>query len=208
MIFLPDQNQGALFIIIRWLISHHIEILATLTGLIYLIYSIRGQILLWLFGILSSALYIYVFFRSKIYADMCISIYYVIISIYGWYHWSFTTGKKGRDLPVSRLTLKSGIILAIVSVVLFLGIIFVLKNFTNSDIAFWDALITALSVTATWMLARKILEHWLIWIFVDMISVLLYIYKGLYPTVVLYMFYTTLAVLGYNEWKVKWRSGE
>jgi nicotinamide mononucleotide transporter len=64
-----------------------------------------------------------------------------------------------------------------------------------------DSLTTALSITATWMLAKKIIEHWLIWIFVDLLSAGLYIYKELWPTVILFLIYTFMALIGYLEWK-------
>ena len=80
-------------------------------------------------------------------------------------------------------------------------IAYILVNFTDSDIPYWDAFTTAFSITATWMLARKIIEHWLIWIVVDLVSAGLYIYKGLYPTTVLFLVFTILAIMAYVEWK-------
>jgi nicotinamide mononucleotide transporter len=191
---------------IKYITGNFIELLATLTGIIYLLLSVKGKKMLWLFGILSSLLYVFVFFRSKIYADMGINIYYVIISIYGWIHWS-NIDSKG-NLPFSRLRLKLIWQLLIVTFVLFVLIAFILTNFTDSDVAIFDALLTAASITATWMLARKILEHWLIWVVVDAISIGLYIYKGLYPTVFLFLFYTVLAVVGFFEWLKLWKAQE
>jgi nicotinamide mononucleotide transporter len=191
---------------IEWLFDNYIEILATITGLIYLIYSVKGKILLWFFGIVTSALYVYVFYQSKIYADMGINIYYVIISIYGWLHWSFAGNSKEKVLPVSKMNLKQGLILLAATLVIFIIIAYILKNFTDSNVAFWDAFITAASISATWMLARKIMEHWLVWVVIDAVSIGLYIYKGLYPTVILFAVYTSLAVLGYYEWQKQWKA--
>ncbi|MCH7658497.1 MAG: nicotinamide mononucleotide transporter, partial [Bacteroidetes bacterium] len=70
-----------------------------------------------------------------------------------------------------------------------------------SDLPYWDAFTTAASIVATWMLARKIIEHWIVWIIIDSVSFCLYIYKELYVTVVLFLIYTTLAFFGYYEWK-------
>jgi nicotinamide mononucleotide transporter len=190
---------------LQWLLVNYIEILATITGLIYLVYSVKGKILLWPFGIITSALYVYVFFRSKIYADMGINIYYVIISIYGWIHWSTGVNTEKHEIPVLRLKLKLGLILALITLIIFIIIAYILNNYTDSDIAYWDAFVTAASITATWMLARKIMEHWLVWIVVDAISMALYIYKGLYPTVLLFAVYSSLAVTGYFEWKKQWK---
>lgn len=188
-------------VMVSWLQGNYIELLATLTGFIYLILSIREKIGLWFFGLCSSALFMFVFYRARIYADMGINAYYVLISIYGWYHWYFDRERNQQQLPVTRITSRMVILLLTLSG-LFYGIIFyILSNYTNSDIAGWDAFTTAFSITATWMLARKILEHWLVWIVVDLVSVGLYLYKGLYPTVGLFSAYTILAAVGYRQWK-------
>ncbi len=188
--------------IIGWLSENYIEILGAILGFLYIIFSIRQNILTWLTGLVTSALYIYVFFVAKFYADMALQVYYVFISIYGWYHWvkGASDGAK-TSLPVSRLKLKTGLVLAVASVVLYVLIFFILKNYTDSPVPQGDALTTALSIVATWMLARKIVEHWLIWIFVDALSMGLYIYKSLWPTVVLFFVYTVMACIGYIQWK-------
>ena len=87
------------------------------------------------------------------------------------------------------------------TVPLFLFIALILERFTDSPLPYWDALTTALSITATWMLARKILEQWYLWILVNTISLVLYVYKGLYPTVVLFSFYAALSLVGYVQWR-------
>ena len=168
--------------IIGWLSENYVELLGAILGFIYIVFSIRQNILTWLTGLVTSALYIYVFFVSKFYADMALQVYYVFISIYGWYHWiKGKTYSSGKKLAVSRLNLSTGIMLAVVSVILYLLIFFILKDYTDSPVPHGDAVTTALSIVATWMLARKILEHWLIWIFVDALSMGLYIYKSLWP---------------------------
>ncbi|MGM0648469.1 MAG: nicotinamide riboside transporter PnuC, partial [Bacteroidota bacterium] len=132
-----------------------------------------------------------------------LQIYYVIMSIYGWIYW-FTGRKKlkhRKKLPIKRTGNKLLLILAIISVLLFFAISYILVNFTDSDVAYGDAFTTALSFVATWMLARKLIEHWIIWIVVNTVSVGLYIYKGLFPTMVLFVVLTVLAFKGYSEWK-------
>ena len=208
MFIAPDKFSGLVYGALSWVFSNYIEVIATLTGLIYLVYSVRGDILLWFFGIVTSGLYIYVFFDAGIYADMGINVYYVLISLYGWYHWRFDKSSAQKELPISRLTRSNGIILLLISLLIFAFIAFVLNRFTNSDIALWDAFTTAFSITATWMLARKIIEHWLVWIVVDLVSAALYIYKGLYPTVLLFVVYTLLAYVGYTSWLKEWKIQE
>jgi len=187
----------------EWIILNWVEIFGTLLGIAYVFLSIKQNILTWLMGFLTSALYIYVFFHSKFYADMALQGYYVWISIYGWWLWSRgKTSISGRSiLPVSQLKFKPAILLSIIAIGLWTGIYFILKNYTDSPVPFGDAFTTALSIVATWMLARKIIEHWLIWVIVDFVSLILYLYKGLYPTSILFLIYTGAAIWGYIEWK-------
>jgi len=186
---------------ISWITENLVEILGVIFSLAYLYLSIRQNILLWPMGIISAALYVYVFFGAKFYADMGLNIYYVIISIYGWIVWS--GGRQGSEnkMPIKRLDPVMAAVLLGITIILFIAMGFILKRFTDSPIPYWDALTTAGSITATWMLARKYLEHWLVWIAVDGISIGLYIYRGLYPTVVLFLVYTTMAVIGYITWR-------
>lgn len=187
---------------IKWLSGNYIELLGAILGIAYIFFSIRQSILTWPIGLLTSVLYVWVFFVSKLYADMGLQMYYVAISIYGWYEWLF--GNKtnhSEPIQVSRITLKLSIVLSVISFFLFLLIWFILKNYTDSPVPMADSLATALSIVATWMLARKILEHWLVWIFVDAFSVGLFWYKDLLPTVVLFVVYTVMAYIGYREWK-------
>jgi nicotinamide mononucleotide transporter len=193
---------------VEWLTAKYIEVLATAFGLLYIYFSVKGKIILWLFGLLTSGLYVYVFFRSEIFADMGINVYYVMVSIYGWYHWKYEKKKGQKQLPYSRLNLKNGILLFIISLIILLFIALILNTWTSSTIAWWDAFTTAFSITATWMLARKIIEQWLIWIVVDLVSIGLYIYKGLHPTALLFAVYTVLAFMGYRAWLKEWNTQE
>jgi nicotinamide mononucleotide transporter len=133
---------------------------------------------------------------------MSLQGYYLLISIYGWFNWS--RGRSGSDsdkLPVTRIRLCTALILAVIFILLWLVISILLNNLTDSDVPWGDAFITAGSIVATWMLARKILEHWIIWVIVDGVSVGLYLYKDMYPTVFLYIIFTVIAIIGFYKWK-------
>ena len=184
-----------------WITEHWVEILGVIFSLLYLFFSIRQNILLWPMGILSAILYIVVFYQSKFYADMGLNAYYFVISIYGWWLWRKRTGEGKVALPVSRIKLSQGFILTLITVTSFAGIGLLLDRFTDSPVPYWDAFTTALSFTATWMLARKIIEHWILWVIVDTVSMALYLYRGLYPTLVLFAIYTVMAVVGYIQWR-------
>ncbi len=189
--------------ITSWIWANKIEILGAILGLLYIFFSIRQHILTWPTGLFTSLLYTAVFFQSGFYADMGLQVYYVVISIYGWYYW-LKGGKKevkSNEVPVTNVSRKLWAKLLIATILIYAVILFVLKQYTDSTVPVMDSLTTALSITATWMLAKKYIEHWLIWVFVDLVSAGLYIYKGLWPTVILFIVYTVMAVLGYIEWK-------
>jgi nicotinamide mononucleotide transporter len=184
-----------------WISEQYVEILGVIFSLLYLFFSIRQKILLWPMGIISALLYMVVFYQSKFYADMGLNGYYFIISIYGWILWNRGRNETGGGLPVTRIKSRLALLLAVITLGTFFGIGLLLDNFTDSPVPYWDAFTTAVSFTATWMLARKILEHWILWIIVDAVSMGLYLYRGLYPTLVLFAVYTAMAVIGFIQWK-------
>jgi nicotinamide mononucleotide transporter len=196
-----------------WISSHYIEVFGAVTGIIYVILEIRQNIWLWPVGIVTSAVYIWIFFTCKFYADMSLQGYYLVISVMGWYWWRRGTGlkKEGenrrvgegekKELNVTRVNFRTGVILAIVFVFLYLVMFFGLSRLTDSPVPEWDSFITSLSIVATWMLARKIYEHWLLWIVVNAVSAVLFIWRGLYPTVILYLVYCIMSFVGFVEWK-------
>ncbi|PLX13164.1 MAG: nicotinamide riboside transporter PnuC [Marinilabiliales bacterium] len=188
--------------ILSWILENPLQTLALIFGLAYILLSVKESIWCWVTGLISSALLVYVFFKSKVYADMGLQLYYVAISIYGWLNWLYGgRSKKQNDLKISRINIKLGMVLFIINGILFTIIAFILVNYTDSDIAYWDAFTTAASFVATWMLAKKYIEHWLIWIVVDFVSVGLYLYKEIYGALILMAVYTILAIVGYFEWK-------
>lgn len=185
-----------------WVSNNYIELFGLIFGLLYILLSIKQNIWCWPAGFITSALYVYVFFESKFYADMGLQVYYVFVSIYGWYNWMFgAKSNKQDDLKISKTNYRLALYLLLATIVFFIIIAYILINYTDSEVPYWDAFTTAASFVATWMLAKKIIEHWIIWIIVDLVSLGLYIYKGLYPTVILFAVYSVLAILGFIEWK-------
>jgi nicotinamide mononucleotide transporter len=188
---------------VNYIKENWIELVGAVLSFIYLFYSIRQKIGLWIFGFLSSALYVVVFFQSKLYADMTLQFYYLGISVYGWVNWK--REKKEEDAEVDIVLLKQSFVLPlfIVLLLIFGGYYWVLLRFTDSPFPIGDSFITALSIVGTWMLAKKMLENWLVWILANGLSIGLFLYKGLYPTVLLFGVYTVMSVVGYLEWKKK-----
>jgi nicotinamide mononucleotide transporter len=106
-----------------------------------------------------------------------------------------------KKLNVSHLKARTGIILVIIFVFLYVGMWLILDRLTDSPVPAWDSFITSLSIIATWMLARKIYEHWFLWIVVNVAAALLFYTRGLYPTVILYIVYCAMSFVGLIEWK-------
>jgi nicotinamide mononucleotide transporter len=187
----------------EWLSQHYIELVGAATGLLFLRFEIKQNPLLWPLGLLTSLFYIYIFFDSKFYADMGLQVYYVFISIYGWYYWLRGSGNADgkTGVPITRVDKFQMLTYGAITIPIFVLISQILIHFSDSPLPYWDALTTALSITATWMLARKIMEHWMVWIVVNAISLGLYFYKGLYPTTVLFIFYTVLSFNGFVVWR-------
>lgn len=188
-------------LVLNWLTNNYIEFAGAVLGFAYIFFSIRQSLFTWPIGLLASALYVYVFLQAKFYADMLLQVYYVGVSVYGWYHWLKGNPGKNETLQVSRTPRKLYLPLAAISAILFVVFLFGLKYYTDSPVPFGDSLTTALSIVATWMLARKYVEHWLIWVFVDFFSAVLYGFKELWPTMILFVVYTVMAIVGYRSWR-------
>jgi len=187
----------------HWLQQHFVEIIAVITGLLYVILAIHKNPLLWLFGIISSGLYVWIFYHSGIYAYAFLYVYYVVIGLYGWYNWSGKSKDKQEqyNLAVQR-TSKSILWLCIsLTLALVIPITFFLKKFTSSDLPMADAFLTAGGFVATWMLTQKYIEQWLFWIIIDLSTMGVMIYQKLYPSALLFLIYTLLAIKGFVQWK-------
>jgi len=186
-----------------WAIANKVELGGTIFGLIYVWFSIRQSLYTWPAGILTSLLYCWVFLAAKFYAGMGLQFYYLIISLYGWWSWRYGghNGTDGEQLRVSRTGQTLWVRLFIFNLLLTLLMYYLLVRYTDSPVPFGDAFTTSLSIFATWMLARKKIEHWILWIFIDLFSIGLYLYRGLYPTVFLFLVYAIMAGIGYYEWR-------
>lgn len=183
-------------------IMNYLEIIGTLVGLVYLWLEYKASIWLWIAGLVMPAIYIFIYYDAKLYADMGINVYYLGAAFYGLAVWLM--GKKTNEngeLPITPTPRQTVFPMILVCVVSFFVIGWLLINYTDSDVPWFDSFTTALSIVGMWMLARKYLEQWLVWIVVDIVSSGLYIYKELYFTAGLYALYTVIAIFGYLNWK-------
>lgn len=183
--------------------KHWIEIIGAVVGLLYLYYEYRADILMWPTGIVMSSFYTVVYVQATFYAFACINIYYIIVGVYGWLQWKTSKGNKpentASDLIHTPRKLYLPIIVAIG--VVFALLVFVLSRYTHSQAVYGDSFVTAFSIVAMVMLARKYVEQWLLVIVLNFGSVFIYFYQSLYPTSAMYLVYTVVSVFGYFNWK-------
>ncbi len=177
-----------------------LEWVAVICGVASVIYSMRENILVYPTGIISVLIYVYLALEYKLYADMGVNGYYFVMSVYGWYYWTNTDGNKDQ-IPVTINSLRENFYSVGILAGSFGILVFVLINFTDSDVPFWDASTTAFAILGMWLMARKKLENWIAWIITDLISIPLYFYKGLVLTSFQFLIFTILATMGYFAWK-------
>jgi nicotinamide mononucleotide transporter len=186
-----------------WLSENIVEVFGAATGIAYVILEIKRNILLWPLGIITSAVYIYVFGHNGFYANMGLQGYYLVISVYGWYYWrrQQQDEQEGTQSDVRKIGHATAGWCLLAAAVLWAGLWILLDRATDSPVPVWDGLITSLSVVATWMLTKKYLEQWYVWIGANAIAVVVYLGMGMYPTAVLFMVYFVMAVIGVRAWK-------
>ena len=180
------------------------EVAGTLIGVAYLYWEYRADDKVWIAGMLMPAISLVVYWQSGLYADFGINVYYLLAAVYGLAAWrgrlSGRAEASAETLPITH-TPKGKIphlFTAFVASWLLIG--WLLKG-TDSDVPWWDAFTTALSIVGMWMLARKWVEQWWVWLLVDVVSCGLYIYKGIYFYAALYGIYAVVAWFGYRRWK-------
>ena len=177
-----------------------LELFAALIGAISVWLSVRQNIWSWPTAIVNVVLYAIVFYEAKLYADMGLQVIYAILSIYGWYEWLYG-GAGHTELRVSRTGARLGALLALIAAAgsAVLGVF--LHHSTDAALPFMDSFLSSTSLVAQWMMTKKLLENWLVWIGVDVLYVGMFIFKGLFLTAGLYAVFLALAVKGYLDWR-------
>ena len=177
-----------------------IEVTAAAFGIAAVYLSARQNVWNWPLGIINVALYIYVFYKAKLYADMGLQAVYVVLAVYGWWHW-LHGGVDHGALRVSRTPTREIVALGIAFVVGTTALSTLLARATDASLPFADSALTAASLVAQYMMTRKYVEAWLVWIVADIAYVGMFIYKALWPTAGLYFVFTILAVVGWRQWR-------
>lgn len=202
-------SQACAWLSLHW--GKVAEVAGLVIGLAYLYWEYRADWKVWVAGLIMPALSLLVYWRAGLYADFAIDIYYLLAAIYGF--WCWCRGSRGAQadhpsLPITRTPRLMWARLGVVLVLVYVLIAWVLLTFTDSTVPYWDALNTSLSIIGMWMLARKWVEQWLVWMLVDAVSTALYIYKEIPFYAVLYAIYTVIAWFGYQEWRRKMQAAQ
>ena len=179
-----------------------LEITAVIFGLLSVWYAKKDNIWVFPTGIINTAIYVYLLWKWSLLGDMMINFYYVIMSVYGWYHWTRTKNDVVQ-FPISRMTTAEKKWSAIIFL---LTILFVVAVYTFFDkfthwTSYVDTLVTGIFFVGMWLMARRKVENWILWILGDVISIPMYFAKGYTFTSIQYFIFTIIAVFGYIEWK-------
>lgn len=179
-----------------------LEVFAVFCGLASVWFMKKENILVYPLGIVNVLIYIYICYTSRLYAYAGINIFYAVMSGYGWYNW-LRKNERDERIAVTRLTVKEYLVYAVIIIGFFFLLKFLLVRFTNSEIPSWDALTTAVYIIAMWLLSQKKIEHWILWIMGDVISVGLFAWLNLYFSSFQFLVFTIIAIFGLIEWRRK-----
>ncbi len=178
-----------------------LEFIAVFLGILSVIFAKMNKIAVYPTGLISTGIFVYLLFHFKLLGDMIINAYFFFMSIYGWFYWSYK--REGQIInKVSYSSNKDYVIVALIFLIslILISIIYKLFNAFTSWSAYIDTLTTGIFFVAMWLMARRKVESWIFWIIGDLISIPLYLYKGLAITTIQYFIFTIIAVMGYKSW--------
>ncbi len=180
-----------------------LELLAMLSGILGVWLTIKQSIWCFPIGIVNVALYAWIFFSPEVrlYADSVLQLFYIVLLTYGWWKWKHPPVNKQILIPeFSNFGLLVKLSALVCAGTLIVGWFF--NSYTDASLPWLDSFLTSGSLAAQYLIARKKIENWIIWIVVDVIYIPMYIYKGLLLTAVLYAVFLVLAIKGLREWKL------
>lgn len=177
-----------------------LELVAVIFGIVSVYLSVRQNIWSWPTALINVALYFLLFYKVGLFSDMGLQVVYFALSLYGWYEWLY--GGAGRtELTVTRATPRMWLAVSGIWVVVWLALAQITSRIKGVALPYVDAGTTTTSLVAQWMMTRKILENWAIWVAVDVVYVGMFIFKHLYLTAGLYAVFLVLAAMGHVQWK-------
>ncbi|WP_126973191.1 nicotinamide riboside transporter PnuC [Gynurincola endophyticus] len=177
----------------------YLEYIAVLAGVTQVLLARKNNVLLYPFGILSTSLSIYIFVDVKLYAEALLHLYYVVISIYGWYVW--IRPKNQSVLPITKSTRRDYRITAMITLISFGVLYTALVLYTDSTTPVWDSVVSAFAWSGTWLLTQRKVENWIVLNISNIIAIPLQWHKGIYLYAILTTFLFIVAITGYIAWK-------
>ena len=175
------------------------EPLATGLALGYLLLIILEQRIAWLLAALSAGLYLKIFYDVGLFMEASLQVFYIVMAVYGFWGWG--SNSSGEHLRIQRWPLKLHLLILAAVLTSGVGIGLLLARFTDAALPIPDSITTIGALTTTWMVARKVLENWLWWVGIDLVSIVLYLERGLELTALLFAGYVVLALLGWHNWR-------
>jgi len=175
---------------------------AVISAILYVIFAARKSILCWPFALLSSFIYVFVCYFSLLYLEMILQFFYFGMGIYGWILWR---SQEKLNLPIIQWNINKHLLNIVLSAIASFVLGFLFSKYTAQENPYFDAFTTCFSLTATFMVAKKVLENWIYWIIIDFVSIFLYQSRGLYLSALLFIVYTILAIFGYISWRKQYK---
>lgn len=205
-----------------------LELIAVIFGVASVLLASKTNILVFPIGLVSTAIFVYLLWKWQLFGDMFINAYYTVMSLYGWINWSknkkshHSEVQQADSVQIEHLHSDDIPILSALAAgtIAFVALVYYFRPVINNNFSFdgavlglhlftWvdytDMLTTALFLMAMWLMARRKIEHWILWIIADAISVPLYFYKGLTFTALQYVAFTLIAIWAYYEWQRRYR---
>jgi len=182
-----------------------IEVIAAVVGFVCVWLTVKQRVECWPVGLVQVVLYLYIFLGAQLYSDAILQAIYIPMQIYGWWAWTHVRPDR-TSLKVTRLTAPEFAAWILVCAAGAAAVGWVMANRTDASLPYPDATAAVMSLAAQWLMSRKRLESWLLWICVDVLSIGIFSYKEMYPTLVLYCVYLVLATMGYLEWRKTMRA--
>jgi nicotinamide mononucleotide transporter len=178
-----------------------LELIAVVLSVAMVLCNIREIHWGWPLAFIASLLYFLLFWRSKLYGDASLQLFFAVVSMWGWAQWLRGRRPDGSALHVAKLSSRGLAWALAASAILWPVTGLFLRTYTDTDVPWWDAFPTALSLVAQFLLGRKFIENWAMWFVVDVAAAALFAYKGLWLTAGLYVGFLVLCVLGWREWQ-------
>ncbi len=182
-----------------------IEVLAVVATLASVWLSVRRNILTWPTGIIGVSAYFVVFLRTRLYADMVLQVLFFVQCSYGW--WAWRRSERRAEPPIRTLSSmrRAGVVAGVAALSWIAGTL--LSRYTDASAPYWDATASVLSITANQLLARRLLENWVLWIVADALYVGIFAWKGLHLSAALYALFLGMVIAGLRRWTREYRAG-